>query len=300
MPIYLAMTGPISDFSTGRRRNNSRSGFSNVTLIIALAVFALVSLLTGIQAGDINISAFMPAGKAARKSKSSQSSPLLLAEKAEAQADETVDSEPVDSALDAVQTETESVPEGASRIDGRTRQLVCKAVGLMDPALAARRIEKLSDNDATLVLSCLKRRDLAYILEMADPVKTANWINILLQVDGNVDGIAAGESVLEQLGDEPVAADFLLDDNAIADSAGLEGILEQLGAAPDATEGIATGNSDATQVQARSSADELPDFMLTAQEREEFLTQFPQYRTDNRQDGRTGSIPVISDFEVTQ
>ena len=252
-------------------RGRSRPAFSTLNLVIALAVFALVSLMLGIQAGDINPAIFMPAGKSAGKTPGSKPPAFLLP-----------DQLPVDSASPGSETSIDplvlseelaitSLPE-----DAGSRLLTFKAFGLMDPALAAERLHRLNDNDATLILASQKRRDLAYILEMADPADAANWVNILLQIDGRLPPLPAGDSVLDQLNADPADAEATTDEQPAAADSGLE---------PDATV---------------STVSLLPDYMLSPDEREAFLAEFPQYRTDKNMDGTTGTIPVISDFSISE
>ncbi|MCB1219820.1 MAG: hypothetical protein H7A35_09575 [Planctomycetales bacterium] len=239
--------------------------------MLALAIFALVSLLAGIQAGDIELSAMLPAGKPAKKAAKNES-PLLLAKPVELGVDESADPASPDEAAAADESAMDVAavvdPEGATRIDGRTRQLICKALGRMDPMLAAERISALNDNDATLVLSCQKKRELAHILEFAKPEDAANWINILLQMDDAQALLPPGESILDQVN-------------------------ESL-ATPDPAE---PGIDPSVQPTADSGMATLPDFMLSPEEHAAFLAQFPQYRADI--DGSDNSvIPVISDFTL--
>ncbi|MCB1188310.1 hypothetical protein KDL29_14190 [bacterium] len=248
-----------------------RRGFTKLSLMLALAIFALVSLLAGIQAGDIELGAILPAGKPSKKAAKNES-PLLLAKPAEAAAGESADpttsADPADGgALDGTAAAVVD-PEGAARIDGRTRQLICKALGRMDPMLAAERITALNDNDATLLLSCQKKRELAHILEFASPEDAANWINILLQMDDAQALLPPGESILDQVNESLATPDPA---DPSADPA----------VQPTAGSGMAT----------------LPDFMLSPEEHAAFLAQFPQYRADI--DGSDNTvIPAISDFTI--
>ncbi|MEZ5338627.1 MAG: hypothetical protein R3F46_10205 [bacterium] len=242
-----------------------RRGFTRVSLVLAIAIFALVSLLAGIQAGDIDLAGMLPAGKSAKKAAKPQN-PLLLASPAPSDA---AAEDPTAAAEAAVPTEplVAAVPEGALRIDGRTRQLICRAFGRMDPVFAAERLTALNDNDATLVLSCQKRRDLAFILESSEPAVAANWVNILLQMDDAQQLLPPGESILDQVNESLDAAPPAEADNLVQPTAG-------------------------PAVAMR------PDFMLSPEEHAAFLAQFPQYRADT--DTARGSvIPVISDFELT-
>ena len=254
--------GGLRDFHISRR---NRRGFTRVSLVLAIAIFALVSLLAGIQAGDIDLAGMLPAGKAAKKAAKPQN-PLLLASPAAA---DTVSADPAAAADSAVTTEplVAAVPEGAQRIDGRTRQLICRAFGRMDPVFAAERLTALNDNDATLVLSCLKRRDLAFILESSEPAVAANWVNILLQMDDAQQLLPPGESILDQVNDSLDAGTPAEADNLVQPTSGPAVALR-------------------------------PDFMLSPEEHAAVLAQFPQYRADT--DTAGGSvIPVISDFELS-
>jgi len=258
----------LRDFAI-RRRVRTR-GFTKVSLVLAIAVFALVSLLAGIQSGDIDITAMIPAGKPAKKA-AKNTSPLLLATPAQAAAadapDPAADPAVADASLDTAAA-TAVEPEGAGRIDGRTRQLICKAIGRMDPLLAAERITALNDNDATLVLSCQKKRELAHILEFASPEDAANWINILLQLDDAQALLPPGESILDQV-------------NQSLSTPDPAAIPADPAAQPTAGNGMAV----------------LPDFMLSPEEHAQFLAQFPQYRADIDKSDNT-VIPVISDFTL--
>jgi hypothetical protein len=256
-------------------------GFGKLNLFVALAVFALVSLLAGIQAGDINPAAFLPAGKASKNSKAGKA-PLFLQQAetpaADAEGELPADAEgelPADAAAEVSKDPELAALPGLPE-DPRSRLLAYRAFGLMDPMLAAERLQSLNDNDATMILATQKRRDLAYILEMADPERAAVWVSLLLQADARQPMLAPGESVLEQINN------------------GLDPALD-----PAGTEDGVSLDVPPVDPAAVETVSLRPDFMLSPAERLAFLAEFPQYQTDIDKGTATSGIPVISEFLIS-
>lgn len=269
-----ASTGDLRDFS---ECGAPRRGFGKLNLIVALAVFALVSLLAGIQAGDINPAAFLPAGKSTKNSKSVKTPQFLQPAQAQATEETGAEGEPQVAAADAALVEIALADPAQITADSHSRLLAFKAFGLMDPMLAAERLQSLSDTDATMILATQKRRDLAYILEMADPDRAAVWVSLLLQADGRLPLLAPGESVLDQINSGL---------NPAAESVGTEDPTAESDPALDPAASVETVGL-------------LPDYMLSPAERRAFLAEFPQYQTDRANGTDITSIPVIADFSVS-
>ena len=150
-----------------RLNQHSRGGFANAQLLVGVAILLVVGLLLQLQTCErLPFTAAKP-GKAAA-SRGSGKAPDLIPpapqQRKLAQAEDKFISQRVDE---------------IARIDRMHRETI-QSFARMDGRSAARVLAEMDQVVAVEILSKLRERDIARILEQADPEVAANWATALL------------------------------------------------------------------------------------------------------------------------
>jgi|GEM_PF-2464688 len=175
-----------------------RPGYSNAALAGLLALVAVIALLTQIQRGAIDFGALV-ASPAGGKSASARggTAPQLF---------------PPEPPAPDPATETDPGAPTAEQYQPDPQRELGQALARMDGRAAARLLAELEPESARGLLATLHERDLARILEEADPAMAARWIEELLALGRAVPDVpppASGEDTTEMqpdtAGSEPAA-----------------------------------------------------------------------------------------------
>jgi hypothetical protein len=144
-------------------------GFSNVQLLISLAVLAVVSLLMQVQAGEVDLGSMLAASaKPSKSTKRSSKAPDLIPPEVKPSIEVAADQ--------YVMSRTDQV-----RRLNRMQRETLESFARMDGEAAALILAELELDTAVEILAFQKERDLARILEYADPADAASYITDLLK-----------------------------------------------------------------------------------------------------------------------
>lgn len=157
------------------RRQRPRAwcrGFSNLNLLAAIGLLALISFLLQVQSGDINPLAWFAKKPAAAASKDKTGA----GKKGKAPPMIVFPTDPLRTAGERyVQQRKTDLEEAES-----TKRDVYLSVAHMDGAAAAAMLAAMDQAAAVQLLSNLEQRDLARIFEAAPPAQAAQWAAALL------------------------------------------------------------------------------------------------------------------------
>ena len=191
-----------------------RRGFSNATLLIAVAVMVAIALLSMIESGGFDPGAMVAKTTAKPASSGKKVKPPLLYPPQE-----------LPGVINELLETQANLPTG-ERASRELRQ----AIAGMDSKAAA---EMLAELEVTVVADLLvdqRERDLARILETADPVDAAEWVMAIRnEIDNRRREALLGGSSLSRMPTTPT--DELLDESSgVGELDPAEGTVEEGGA----------------------------------------------------------------------
>lgn len=168
-PVRAGLTAPRTLRGHGKARLLCR-GFSNATLLVAIGLIALITLLAQVQTGAIDLTALVPAkapAQAKAKGAGKPGKPPAMI---------TLPANPLDAAAEHfVKARQETIAEDLS-----TKRDVALSLAHMDEAAAAKLLQVMDQTAAVELLAELEERDLARIFEAAPPDIAAQWAAALM------------------------------------------------------------------------------------------------------------------------
>lgn len=213
------------------RYRHRRSGLSNAALLGAVAALALISALSMIQNGDLNPVALFASAAPAQVIQTQSG-------KKKGKAPPLIPREP------SVQTELPARSEETSLEHQLTLDPwveLSQALARMDAKAAATLLVELDAEATTALLITLHERDLARILEAADPADAALWVlaikeTIITVADLSADSEAELATSEEPAGVPPASEDTM---NSTEEPAGTDAAGGAIDESPAADETVA-------------------------------------------------------------